>query len=100
MRIRLNRVAACLVVSVFVACAYALAADEQTNTVPADQAFDLLMKGNQHYVADQAQHVKSRPVGGAQTPVAAVVSCADRQGSPGDSLQSGSQPSVRGQSRG
>jgi carbonic anhydrase len=77
MRIRLNRVAACLVVSVFVACGYALAADEQTNTVPADQAFDLLMKGNQHYVADQAQHVKSRPVGGAQTPVAAVVSCAD-----------------------
>jgi carbonic anhydrase len=77
MRIRLNRAALCLVVSVFVACAYALAADVQTNTVPADQAFDLLKQGNEHYVADKAHHVKSRPVGGAQTPIAAVVSCAD-----------------------
>ena len=76
MRKHLNRAAACLVVSVFVACAYALA-DVQTNTVPADQALDLLKQGNEHYVADKAHHVKSRPVGGAQTPIAAVVSCAD-----------------------
>lgn len=76
MRIHLNRVAACLVVSVLAVCAYALA-DVQTNTVPAGQALDLLKKGNERYVADKVDHVNSRPVGGAQTPFAAVVSCAD-----------------------
>ncbi len=76
MRIRLNRVAACLMLTVLIACAAALA-DVATNTVPADKALELLIKGNDAYVADKAHHKKVRPVGGAQTPIAAVVSCAD-----------------------
>ncbi len=76
MQIRLNRVAACLMVTVLIACAAALA-DEATNTVPADKALELLIKGNEAYVAGKAHHKKLRPVGGAQTPIAAVVSCAD-----------------------
>lgn len=73
---QMKRAAACLAISIFVACACAWAATE-TNTVPADKALELLVKGNDAYVADKAHHKKSRPVGGAQTPIAAVVSCAD-----------------------
>jgi carbonic anhydrase len=76
MRIRLKRAAVCLVVTVLLACAAAVA-DVATNTVSADQALEQLIKGNEAFVSDRAHHLKPRPVGGAQTPIAAVVSCAD-----------------------
>ncbi|HVE82916.1 MAG TPA: carbonic anhydrase [Myxococcales bacterium] len=74
------------VAAVLVACASAAAAAEPqagtgtgagANAVPAAQALERLVKGNARYVENKPERPDSRPTGGTQTPIAAVVSCAD-----------------------
>jgi carbonic anhydrase len=49
----------------------------QTGSGVASAQLQRLLSGNQRYVGNQARHVDQRPVGGTQTPFAAVVSCSD-----------------------
>jgi carbonic anhydrase len=52
-------------------------ADEAAPSMPPAKALQLLLEGNQRYVADRAEHPNQRPSDSTQHPIAAVLSCSD-----------------------
>lgn len=66
------------IVAVFCTLAFAAAsADQATPTVPPGKALQLLLEGNQRYVADHTEHPNQRPSDSPQHPLAVILSCSD-----------------------
>lgn len=76
MRLELNAKTASLLTLMLVACMASAANAQNSATVAAEQ-LKRLEDGNKRYVDNRAQRSGQRPVGGDQTPIAAVLSCSD-----------------------
>ncbi|MBV8362201.1 MAG: carbonic anhydrase [Deltaproteobacteria bacterium] len=66
------------IAAIFCTLAFAAAsADQAAPLVPPAKALQLLLEGNQRYVADHAGHPNQRPSDSPQHPLAVVLSCSD-----------------------
>jgi carbonic anhydrase len=66
------------IAAMFCTLAFAAAsADQNTPQIPPAKALQLLLDGNQRYVADHAKHPDQRPSDSPQHPFAVILSCSD-----------------------